>query len=194
MSVEPVVSNQLLAEGAEGKEVKALQSRLTTLGYYEGPIDGHFTADVADSVRYLQEDMDIKRDGIVGSKTYAALARKEDDPTLGEGYMTKDGIFDLGETTTHIVGDTVYTRDNGVVTATPRSELDRVEMVPPEPSISDLFSSILTPSWSSLNVDSYREIGYCPASGDSPAGTSVQSNAVADASTKGKGQTGPGAG
>lgn len=65
---EPVLKN-----GAQGEDVTNLQSRLATLGYYAGEIDGQFGNGTREAVRLFQEQNGLDADGVVGSETRALL-------------------------------------------------------------------------------------------------------------------------
>ena len=65
-----------LKKGCTGSDVKTLQKQLKQLGYYSGSIDGSFGSITDAAVRKFQKASGLKVDGIVGSKTRAALAGK----------------------------------------------------------------------------------------------------------------------
>lgn len=78
----------VLRHGAQGEDVKALQSRLKTLGYYSGEIDGQFGSGTREAVAWFQRENGLDADGIVGEATsgvlYSTSARpapSESDPT-----------------------------------------------------------------------------------------------------------------
>jgi peptidoglycan hydrolase-like protein with peptidoglycan-binding domain len=57
--------------------IAALQTELTDLGFYEGPIDGNPAAPgMTDAVKALQQAAGITVDGIVGEETFAVLQRR----------------------------------------------------------------------------------------------------------------------
>ncbi|MCR6096385.1 peptidoglycan-binding protein [Salipaludibacillus agaradhaerens] len=64
---------QVLKLGDNGRVVTYLQSKLDTLGYYNGPIDGHFEELTHKAVKHFQDDYELQVDGIAGPKTYGAL-------------------------------------------------------------------------------------------------------------------------
>lgn len=68
-------SPAVLRRGAEGPTVTALQQRLGELGYWLGPRDGRFGDLTQQAVYALQKAAGLSRDGVVGPKTRAALAR-----------------------------------------------------------------------------------------------------------------------
>jgi peptidoglycan hydrolase-like protein with peptidoglycan-binding domain len=58
-----------------GNDVKELQTKLQSLGYEVGPIDGIFGPLTEKAVKQFQKDNRIKVDGIVGPQTYDMLAK-----------------------------------------------------------------------------------------------------------------------
>ena len=66
---------RVLKRGCEGKDVKSLQRLLFADGYSCGPAgdDGEFGRNTESAVKNYQKDHDLVADGIVGSKTFAAL-------------------------------------------------------------------------------------------------------------------------
>jgi len=63
----------VLRTGSTGDAVKNLQSRLYTLGYYQGEIDGQFGAGTRDAVMAFQRQNGLDADGIVGAETRELL-------------------------------------------------------------------------------------------------------------------------
>ena len=76
---EPVLRN-----GSRGQEVKDLQSRLYTLGYYSGEIDGQFGAGTQAAVIDFQRANGLDADGMVGAETKAILFSADAKPKTGE--------------------------------------------------------------------------------------------------------------
>lgn len=74
-----------LKQGTGGSDVKTLQSMLISLGYSCGKYgaDGEFGGATVEAVKAYQSDKKLDADGIVGAKTFAALAadaEKQEDP------------------------------------------------------------------------------------------------------------------
>lgn len=74
----PVLTRELkYVEGnlMHGKDVEQCQERLVIKGYNPGPVDGYYGKKTEDAVINFQvtEDLGIKRLGVVGQKTWAAL-------------------------------------------------------------------------------------------------------------------------
>lgn len=63
----------ILYWGSYGSDVRLLQWRLQSWGYYRGPIDGSFGNETARAVRRFQANNGLTPDGLVGPSTWAAL-------------------------------------------------------------------------------------------------------------------------
>lgn len=63
----------LLRVGSIGQEVKALQSRLKELGFYDGDIDGDYGGGTRSAVELFQRQHQLKVDGLAGPETMALL-------------------------------------------------------------------------------------------------------------------------
>jgi N-acetylmuramoyl-L-alanine amidase len=80
VAAAPAVSSStaasgLLKAGSRGKAVVALQKRLAALGYWVGAVDGVYGTDTTHAVIALQKVAGLARDGVVGPRTSAALAK-----------------------------------------------------------------------------------------------------------------------
>ncbi len=62
-----------IKSGSRGTDVTYLQQRLTAKGYGVGAVDGIFGVKTLEAVKAFQAENDLTVDGIVGSKTWAAL-------------------------------------------------------------------------------------------------------------------------
>ncbi|MBQ7455930.1 MAG: peptidoglycan-binding protein [Clostridia bacterium] len=69
----PTPAITTLSTGAQGEEVKRLQTRLQELGYYSGAIDGDFGKGTKSAVVAFQRQHGLDADGIAGAKTQAVL-------------------------------------------------------------------------------------------------------------------------
>lgn len=56
--------------------VVELQTVMTTLGYYDGPIDGVYGDATTEGVKKMQEDLGVTADGVYGQETHDALKGK----------------------------------------------------------------------------------------------------------------------
>jgi len=78
-TAEPV-----LRAGMSGQDVKDLQSRLYTLGYYTAEIDGQYGAATKEAVIAFQRRNGLGADGIVGSETKRVLFSPDAKPYAAE--------------------------------------------------------------------------------------------------------------
>jgi peptidoglycan hydrolase-like protein with peptidoglycan-binding domain len=72
--------NGVLRRGSSGQAVSTLQSRLASLGYYRGVIDGEFGQGTEDALIQFQRDRNLTPDGIVGAQVYQALGITPSSP------------------------------------------------------------------------------------------------------------------
>ena len=77
-TAEPV-----LRTGSRGQEVKDLQSRLQSLGYYQGEIDGEFGPGTKEAVTAFQKANGLDPDGRVGQETRGVLFSPQAKPNSG---------------------------------------------------------------------------------------------------------------
>ncbi len=77
-------SEPVLRVGSQGQAVKDLQSRLYTLGYYTGEIDGRYGQGTREAVYAFQKRNDLLADGIVGEETRTVLFSAEARPATNE--------------------------------------------------------------------------------------------------------------
>lgn len=62
-----------LKKGSRGDEVVTLQKKLKQWGYYDGAVDGVFGSATQKAVQFFQRKNGLTADGVVGTKTAAAL-------------------------------------------------------------------------------------------------------------------------
>ncbi len=85
----------VLGPGSTGPAVLALQRRLVALRYWLGTPDGTFGDSTEQAVYALQKAAAITRDGLVGPKTDAALARGVvPRPRSARGYLVEVDLAD----------------------------------------------------------------------------------------------------
>lgn len=72
----------MLRTGSQGEEVKELQARLQSLGYYTGKIDGQFGGGTKQAVVLFQQQHGLGADGIVGGETRAVLYSAQAHPIV----------------------------------------------------------------------------------------------------------------
>jgi len=83
--------------GSTGQDVRDVQWRLRSWGYYQGPIDGYYGAETYRAVVYFQQRNGLTPDGVVGPATWAALglARGAAQAYSGSTPTARDGSLDL---------------------------------------------------------------------------------------------------
>ncbi len=69
----PVAAGGFVLLGDTGSDVTLLQQRLTTLGYYQGAVDGQFGSQTEAALLAFQRAQGLNPDGIAGTATFAAL-------------------------------------------------------------------------------------------------------------------------
>lgn len=78
------VPGRTLREGDTGADVLSLQTRLQSLGYYAGVLDGHYGTDTTNAVTLFQIRHGIAADGVAGPTTYAILYSDAAIPLIGD--------------------------------------------------------------------------------------------------------------
>ncbi len=68
-----VTSYRSLTKGSSGEDVLALETRLATLGFFDGEPDKKYDDATAYAVRLFQEENGLKADGVAGEKTQELL-------------------------------------------------------------------------------------------------------------------------
>ncbi|MBE5796266.1 MAG: hypothetical protein E7327_02685 [Clostridiales bacterium] len=80
----PTAASTVLKVGADGAEVKKLQTRLKELGYYKGSVDGDFGTGTETAVKNFQQQNGLSADGVAGTRTldklYSSSAKRA--PTI----------------------------------------------------------------------------------------------------------------
>jgi peptidoglycan hydrolase-like protein with peptidoglycan-binding domain len=85
--------------------VKEIQTDLTTLGYYSGPIDGNYGTETTDAVKAFQTDAGLTPDGRYGPETHAAVQAALGDEQSGTVVQIQTALKDLGWYEGEIDGD-----------------------------------------------------------------------------------------
>lgn len=89
-SNDTVSEAAVLRQGSTGTQVRTLQTKLKNWGYYFGNVDGIFGPQTLEAVRYFQRKNGLAVDGIVGSKTAAALGMTLTSGSTNSGYSNSD--------------------------------------------------------------------------------------------------------
>ncbi len=82
-NTEVVAYAAVLKQGNTGANVRTLQRKLKSWGYYKGAVDGIFGSQTKEAVKYFQRRNGLVADGIVGKKTLDALGMKLDSSSSG---------------------------------------------------------------------------------------------------------------
>ena len=77
--------------GSSGEEVRQIQSKLKSWGFYSGSIDGVYGSQTAEAVKKFQKKNGLTADGVAGEKTLAALGiQSTDSGSSGGGTVTSN--------------------------------------------------------------------------------------------------------
>lgn len=74
--------------GSQGNEVRRIQQKLKSLGYYKGSVDGIYGTSTQKAVRAFQKNCGITADGIAGPKTLKFMGLS--GSTSSGGYSSSD--------------------------------------------------------------------------------------------------------
>ena len=66
-----------LKNGSKGKSVKELQTRLTELGYYDGPISGNYAVKTTRAIKAVQTQNGLKATGVTDEETWDIIFNNE---------------------------------------------------------------------------------------------------------------------
>lgn len=89
-SVENQTSYAVSKLGSSGDEVKSIQRKLSSLGYYKGSIDGIYGQATKSAVTAFQRNCGITADGICGSKTLLYLGLGGSGSSNSTSYSNSD--------------------------------------------------------------------------------------------------------
>ena len=76
--------------GSRGDEVRRIQTKLRSLGFFNGSIDGIYGVKTQSAVRQFQKSVGITADGIAGRKTLLYLGLGESTSVSAGGYSSSD--------------------------------------------------------------------------------------------------------
>lgn len=80
----------VLKNGSRGTDVKNVQTRLKSWGYYKGAVDGIYGSQTISAVKLFQKRNGLVADGIVGAKTAAAIGIKLSSSSSSSGLSSSD--------------------------------------------------------------------------------------------------------
>lgn len=98
-AVAAITSAGTLKKGDRGDAVRALQQKLSSLGYLSGSADGIFGDSTKNAVMAFQAAQSLSADGIAGSATMAALNKAYQSGTTGGTTVTAPSDISKGEIT-----------------------------------------------------------------------------------------------
>ena len=112
---EYVLQVAVLKQGSKGGEVREVQRRLKTWGYYNGVVDGIYGKATKDAVVAFQRKNGIKADGIVGKATYQALGMNESYNVLAGGSSTTQtgSVGGYSSSDVYLLARTIYAEGRG---------------------------------------------------------------------------------
>lgn len=85
----------LSKRGSTGSEVKQIQQKLKTWGYYKGNVDGIFGKQTEEAVRSFQRKNGLTVDGIAGSATLAAMGISSSSTSASNSSWTSSSDLNL---------------------------------------------------------------------------------------------------
>ncbi len=83
-----VTSYRTLSKGSTGDDVLALETRLATLGFFDGEPNNKYDDDTIYAVRLFQEENGLKADGVAGERTQVLLLGEIGTAGSGGGITT----------------------------------------------------------------------------------------------------------
>jgi peptidoglycan hydrolase-like protein with peptidoglycan-binding domain len=84
----PSRPNPVMQRGDRSSDVTAVQRRLQTLGYFKGQLTGYFGSTTQQAVTRFQLDNNIEANGIVDSRTSAALFGSANPELIGDDLLS----------------------------------------------------------------------------------------------------------
>lgn len=107
------VAAAILRQGSKGSEVKEVQRRLKTWGYYKGSVDGVFGAGTKAAVVAFQKKNGLKADGVVGKATYKALGMVGAYEILAGQNGGSGGQNGFSSSDVYLLARTIYAEGRG---------------------------------------------------------------------------------
>ena len=81
--------------GSRGDEVRRIQQKLKSMGYYTGSVDGIYGTQTQSAVKKFQQDNGLDADGIAGSKTLSYLGITSG--SSGSGQYNSNDVYLLAK-------------------------------------------------------------------------------------------------
>lgn len=76
--------------GSSGEEVRQIQKKLKSLGFFDGAVDGVYGVKTRSAVRQFQASVGITVDGVAGPKTLLYMGLGSSAGSSGSGYSSSD--------------------------------------------------------------------------------------------------------
>ncbi len=108
LPVETADAATVYKYGSSGQTVKTIQQKLKNWGYYTGSVDGIYGSQTRSAVRYFQSRNGLSADGIVGSKTAAAMGI-----SLGSTSSSGAGAGGYSSSDVYLLAKLVYAEARG---------------------------------------------------------------------------------
>ena len=94
---EPIEAQEVISKvGSRGDEVRRIQNKLKSLGFFNGTVDGIYGTKTQSAVKRYQQSVGITADGIAGPKTLLYLGLGSSSGGSSGGYSSSD-IFLLAK-------------------------------------------------------------------------------------------------
>ncbi len=104
----------VLKQGSKGSEVREVQRRLKSWGYYKGSVDGVFGAGTKAAVIAFQKKNGLTADGVVGKSTYKALGMTASYNLLvGSSSSNSGGANGYSSSDVYLLAKTIYAEGRG---------------------------------------------------------------------------------
>ncbi|MFM7423820.1 MAG: peptidoglycan-binding protein [Elainella sp.] len=143
-------SDGLLQLGDVGSEVSDLQSRLQTLGYYDGPISGSFGSQTQTALLAFQQAQGLTADGIAGPQVSAVLGGVNPTPSVAATSPTLQPAVQptaVAPTVTPMAAPTITpTAPANAASVTPLAPAVSPSLTAPAPELAPTTASVQVPS------------------------------------------------
>ena len=115
--IESIQEAGILKQGSSGSEVREVQRRLKSWGYYSGSVDGVFGKATRTAVIAFQKKNGLTADGVVGKSTYKALGMTDSYNLLvqnGNGSSSSSsGLNGYSSAEVYLLARTIYAEGRG---------------------------------------------------------------------------------
>lgn len=115
--IESIQEAAILKQGSSGSEVREVQRRLKSWGYYSGSVDGVFGKGTRTAVIAFQKKNGLTADGVVGKSTYKALGMTDSYNLLvqnGNGSSSSSsGLNGYSSAEVYLLARTIYAEGRG---------------------------------------------------------------------------------